>query len=62
MTVAKLNALAAILCTCGRASIKGHSHIVVTVVVAAAVALGVHGQRPVDAFTQNYRQVSNANI
>lgn len=59
MTVAKLNALAAILCTCGRASIKGHSHIVVAV---TAAALRAHGQRPVDAFTQNYRQVSNANI
>lgn len=60
MTVAKLNALAAILCTCGRASIKCHSLNVV--VVTVTVALWVHGQGPVDAFTQNYRQVSNANI
>lgn len=62
MTVAKLNALAAILCTCGRASIKCHSHIVVAIAVVVTVALWVHGQGPVDAFTQNYRQVSNANI
>lgn len=58
MTVAKLNALAAILCTCGRASIKFYTQPLLLL----PLPLGVHGQRPVDAFTQNYRQVSNANI